>query len=89
MKNSKKSQVNTDVMHHYVLSILKYLHWSKQRIDASQRSGLNLKEVVKALEGRGDVGSMTLAAELTRQLNTTEVYGSVHQADVDGAIKGT
>jgi hypothetical protein len=55
-------------------------------INSSQRSGLYLKEVVKALEG---VGSVTLAAELTRQLNLTEVYGSVHRADVDGAIKGT
>ncbi len=45
--------------------------------------------MVKAIEGREDVGSMILAAELNRQLNTTEVYVSVHPADVDGAIKGT
>jgi hypothetical protein len=42
-----------------------------------------------ASRGAKNETTAALAGELTRELNRTEVYSSVRQKDVDGAIKGS
>jgi hypothetical protein len=44
--------------------------------------------VIRAVESWDDSKSSALAALLTGELNSTEVYSTVQHLDVDGALKG-